>query len=160
MPWRAAQPWTLTLSGGWPYASPGPGSRWDLGLALERDLNRWISLSPRVTWYRLENPSNFTAACIAAPSLPCANTGPRAWTVEGDFLVNLRFGQRWIVPYVGAGFGLADFSAVPAIRRYFALGDFLAGAEVPLTPRWALGPEIRLANHGLSSLGLGLSYSF
>lgn len=160
MPWRTSQPWTITLSGGWPYQAQGPGADWDLGLALERDLNRWISLSPRVTWYRLQEPDADTAACIASPSLPCPNLGPDAWTFEGDFLVNLRFGQHWIVPYAGAGFGLADFSTVAAFRRYYALGDFLAGADVPVGTRWALRPEIKLANHGLSSLSLGLSYSF
>lgn len=160
MPWRTAQPWTVTLSGGWPYQTQGPGGSGDLGLALERDLNRWISVAPRVTWYRLQEPEVDTVACIASPSLPCANFGPEAWTFEGDFLVNLRFGQHWIVPYAGAGFGLADFSAVAPFRRYYGLGDFLAGAQLPVGARWALRPEIKLANHGLSSLSLGVSYSF
>ena len=159
-PWRSPDPWRLTFFGGWPYQPQVAGRRGELGAALGRDLNRWLTFSPRVTWYRLGEPGGFTAACIASPSLPCANYGADAWTFEGDMLVNLRFGQRWVVPYIGGGFGLAVFTGASAVRRYQGMGDFLAGARFRLARRWALRPELRLGNHQLSSLALGLSYSF
>lgn len=159
-PWRSPDPWRLTLFGGWPYQPQAAGSRGELGAALGRDLNRWLTFSPRITWYRLGEPGGFTAACIASPSLPCANYGADAWTFEGDMLLNLRFGQRWVVPYIGGGFGLAVFTGASSVRRYQGMGDFLAGAQFRLARRWALRPELRLGNHQLSSLALGLSYSF
>ncbi|MGH9534648.1 MAG: hypothetical protein ACRD2E_07295 [Terriglobales bacterium] len=160
LPWRTPTPWSLTLFGGWPYQAQGSGGSGELGLAAARDLNRWFTFSPRVTWYRVQNANVFTASCIASPSLPCANHGPEAWSFETDLLINLRFGQRWVAPYVGAGAGLAAFTGVSAARRYDGLGDFLAGAAFPVAQRWALRPELRLGNDGLSSLTLGLSYSF